>query len=159
MKKEKKERTDKKYKYGESMRWILRKPVTSSERLAAREKIDKAFYEYTKPTTAALNKNREPSYSDEYLDLMVPIDELEDIKKQLNVSPMVRIKKPDLRKGLPNILLAPNRPADLVADVSNKPPTLEDYLRLGITISQLSEEERKTVQQMLDATLYRKEEK
>jgi|ETNmetMinimDraft_33_1059910.scaffolds.fasta_scaffold26267_3 hypothetical protein len=131
----------------------------------SKEKIDKAFYELTKPKAPAASSKRlaanliygdkksgmlPPSYSDEYLDLMVPVEELEDIKKQLNVSPMVRIRKPDLRKGLPNILLA---------DASNKPPTLEDYLRLGITISQLSEEERKTVQQMLDATLNRKEEK
>ena len=84
---------------------------------------------------------------------MISPEEMLDVQKQLNVSPMVkkiRIKKPDLSKGLPNILLA---------DASTKPPTLEDYLRLGITISQLSDEERKTVQQMLDATLNRKEEK
>ena len=54
---------------------------------------------------------------------------------------MVRIRKPDLRRGLPNILLA---------DASNKPPTLEDYLRLGLSLAQLSEEERKNIQWMLD---------
>ena len=121
MKKEKKERTDKKYKYGEAMRWILREPAASSKKLVA--------------------TNTEPFYSDDYLDLAVPIEELEDIKQQLNVSPMVRIKKPDLRKGLPNILLA---------DASNKPPTLEDYLRLGLSLAQLSDEERKNIQWMLD---------
>ena len=52
MKKEKKERTDKKYKYGEAMRWVLRKPVAGSERLAAREEIDKAYYETAKPPAA-----------------------------------------------------------------------------------------------------------
>ena len=83
----------------------------------------------------------EPFYSDDYLDLAVPIEELEDIKQQLNISPMVRIKKPDLRKGLANILLA---------DASNKPPTLDDYLRLGLSLAQLSEEERKNIQWMLD---------
>jgi len=124
----KKERTDKKYKYGEAMHWFLRKPITKQ------------------PVTSS----KDPAHSDEYLDLMVPLEEFEDIKKQLNVGPMVRIKKPDLSAGLPNILLA---------DASTKPPTLEDYLRLGISLSQLSEEERKTVQQMLDATLNRKEEK
>ena len=125
-KKEKKERTDKKYRYGEAMRWFLRKPMpkqpaASSKRLVA--------------------SNNEPFYSDDYLDLLVPPEELEDIKQQLNVSPMVRIRKPDLRSGLPNILLA---------DASNNPPTLEDYLRLGLSLAQLSEEERKNIQWMLD---------
>ena len=83
----------------------------------------------------------EPHYSDDYLDLLVPPEELEDIRQQLNVSPMVRIKKPDLSKGLPNILLA---------DASNKPPTLEDYIRLGLSLAQLSDEERKNIQWMLD---------
>ena len=107
-----------------------------------------------KPVTKKLVANIQgPSYSDysdEYLDLMVPLEEFEDIKKQLNVGPMVRIKKPDLSKGLPNILLA---------DASNKPPTLDDYVKLGLSLAQLSDEERKAVQQMLDATLNRKEEK
>ena len=85
--------------------------------------------------------NTDPLYSDDYLDLLVPPEELEDIKQQLNVSPMVRIKKPDLRKGLPNILLA---------DASNKPPTLDDYIRLGLSLAQLSDEERKNIQWMLD---------
>ena len=122
----------------------------------SKERIDKAFYKLAKPPAASSSSKRlastntVPSYSDEYLDLMVPLEEFEDIKKQLNVSPMVRIKKPDLRKGLPNILLA---------DASNKPPTLDDYLRLGLSLARLSDEERKQVQQMLDATLNRKEEK
>ena len=94
--------------------------------------------------------NTEPLYSDDYLDLLVPPEELEDIKQQLNVSPMVRIKKPDLRKGLPNILLA---------DASNKPPTLEDYLRLGLSLAQLSDEERKNIQWMLDRSNPKPEEK
>ena len=47
----------------------------------------------------------------------------------------------------------------LLADASNKPPTLDDYIRLGLSLAQLSEEERKLVQQMLDATLNRKEKK
>jgi len=101
----------------------------------------------------------EPFYSDDYLDLLVPPEELEDIKQQLNVSPMVRIKKPDLRKGLPNILLAPDKPADLLADASNKPPTLEDYLRLGLSLAQLSDEERKNIQWMLDRSNPKPEEK
>jgi len=43
--------------------------------------------------------------------------------------------------GLPSILLA---------DASNKPPTLDDYIRLGLSLARLSDEERKLVQQMLD---------
>ena len=116
------------------------KPVTSSKKPVASSKRLADIY-------------TEPYFSDDYLDLVVPFEELEDIKQQLNVSPMVkeiRFKKPDLSKGLPNILLA---------DASNKPPTLDDYLRLGLSLARLSDEERKLVQQMLDATLNRKEEK
>ena len=147
----KKERKDKKHKYGEAMRWLVRKRDDLTPQ--RKQEIIKDFYDKSFPAASSkrlASTNTVPSYSDEYLDLMVPLEELEDIKQQLNVSPMVRIKKPDLRKGLPNILLA---------DVSNKPPTLDDYLRLGLSLAQLSEEERKTVQQMLDATLNRKEEK
>ena len=116
-----------------------------------KQEITKDFYDKSFPAASSkrlVASSSEPFYSDDYLDLEVPIEEFEDIKQQLNVSPMVRIKKPDLRKGLPNILLA---------DASNKPPTLEDYLRLGMSLSRLSDEERKLVQQMLDATLDRKE--
>ena len=144
-------RKDKKFKHAEATRYISRPPSTLSDEV--KKKIVNDFYNKSFPAASSkrlASTNTEPSYSDEYLDLMVPLEELEDIKQQLNVSPMVRIKKPDLRKGLPNILLA---------DVSNKPPTLDDYLRLGLSLAQLSEEERKTVQQMLDATLNRKEEK
>jgi len=105
---------------------------------------DMPWSKYYKPPASSkrlASTDTEPFYSDEYLDLLVPPEELEDIKQQLNVSPMVRIKKPDLRKGLPNILLA---------DVSNKPPTLEDYIRLGLELSQLSESERESIQFMLD---------
>ena len=119
-------RKDKKFKYGEAMRFIARPPSTIPKE--EKKKIVSSFY-------------KDPIYSDDYLDLAVPIEELEDIKQQLNVSPMVRIKKPDLRSGLPNILLA---------DASNKPPTLEDYLRLGLSLAQLSDEERKNIQWMLD---------
>ena len=138
----KKERKDKKYKHAEAVRWLVRNssPLTPQKK----QKIIKDFYDKSFPAASSkrlVASSSEPFYSDDYLDLAVPIEELEDIKQQLNVSPMVRIKKPDLRKGLPNILLA---------DVSNKPPTLEDYLRLGLSLAQLSEEERKNIQWMLD---------
>ena len=135
-------RKDKKFKYAEAMRSISQPPSTLSDK--DKKRIVKDFYDKSFPAASSkrlASTNTEPFYSDGYLDLEVPIDELEDIKKSLNVSPMVRIKKPDLRKGLPNILLA---------DVSNKPPTLEDYLRLGLSLAQLSEEERKNIQWMLD---------
>ena len=38
----------------------------------------------------------------------------------------------------------------LLADASNKPPTLDDYIRLGLSLAQLSDEERKSIQWMLD---------
>ena len=135
-------RKDKKFKHGEATRYISRPPSTLSDE--AKKKIVNDFYDKSFPAASSkrlVASSTDPIYSDDYLDLMVPPAELEDIKKQLNVSPMVRIKKPDLRSGLPNILLA---------DLSNKPPTLEDYLRLGMSLSQLSEEERKSIQWMLD---------
>ena len=105
---------------------------------------DMPWSKYYKPPASSkrlASTDTEPFYSDDYLDLMLSPEEVIDVQKQLNVGPMVRIKKPDLRKGLPNILLA---------DASNKPPTLEDYLRLGMSLARLSDEERKMVQQMLD---------
>mgnify|MGYP004451896971 FL=1 len=38
----------------------------------------------------------------------------------------------------------------LLADASNKPPTLEDYVKLGLSLSQLSQSERESIQFMLD---------
>ena len=132
----------KKKHYSEMMRHLVRKPddLTSQKK----QEIIKDFYDKSFPAASSkkiVASSSEPFYSDDYLDLEVPIEEFEDIKQQLNVSPMVRIKKPDLRSGLPNILLA---------DASNKPPTLEDYLRLGLSLAQLSDEERKNIQWMLD---------
>ena len=122
--------------------WATNRPSISKEE---KKKIVKDFYDKPAASSKRLaSTNTEPSYSDDYMEMMVPIDELEDIKKTLNVSPMVRIKKPNLRKGLPNILLA---------DASNKPPTLEDYLRLGMSLAQLSDEERKNIQWMLDRSM------
>jgi hypothetical protein len=64
---------------------------------------------------------------------------------------MVRFKKPSaLRAGLPNILLA---------DASNKPPSLEEYVKLGVQLSQLSQAERESIQFMLEKLKNRKGEK
>jgi len=38
----------------------------------------------------------------------------------------------------------------LMADASNRPPTLDDYVKLGLSLSQLSEQERESIQFMLD---------
>ena len=123
-------RNDKKYKYGEAMRYILRPPATSSKRPAA----------IIKKTEI----NTEPFYSDDYLDLMLSPRERDEMAFQLSggtprkVPANVRIKRE--RKGLPNILLAG----------IDKPPTLADYLELGLSLSQLSEQERESIQFMLD---------
>jgi len=122
-------RKDKKFKHGAAMSWILNrnKPLaTSSKRPVA--------------TIKKTEINTEPFYSDDYLDLMFSPNEMEDIKQQLNVSPMVKIKRE--RKGLPNILLA-----DASKDM---PPTLADFLELGLSLSQLSQQERESIQFMLD---------
>ena len=135
-------RKDKKFKHAEAMRSISRPPSTLSDEV--KKKIVNDFYNKSFPAASSkklVASSSEPFYSDDYLDLMLSPEEVIDVQKQLNVGPMVRIKKPDLRKGLPNILLA---------DASNKPPTLEDYLRLGMSLARLSDEERKMVQQMLD---------
>ena len=135
-------RKDKKFKHAEATRYISRPPSTLSNQ--DKKSIVDDFYNKSFPAASSkrlAGSSTDPIYSDDYLDLMLPPEELEDIKQQLNVSPMVRIRKPNLRSGLPNILLA---------DLSNKPPTLEDYLRLGLSLAQLSDEERKNIQWMLD---------
>tara|TARA_Y100001951_G_C11077111_1_gene149293 strand:+ start:41 stop:523 length:483 start_codon:yes stop_codon:yes gene_type:complete len=152
-------RKDKNWRY-ES--WATNRPSISKEEkkkvvrdFYEKAAVDKAYYNLAKPKAVKKAEvTTEPFYSDDYMDLLLSPEEAIDVQKQLNVSPLVRktrpvwhkikVKKSDLSSGLPNILLA---------DASNKPPTLEDYLRLGITISQLSDEERKNIQWMLDRSM------
>jgi hypothetical protein len=47
----------------------------------------------------------------------------------------------------------------LMAGASNRPPTLEDYLKLGLSLSQLSEAERESIQYMLDKSNPKPEDK
>ena len=47
----------------------------------------------------------------------------------------------------------------LLADASNKPPTLDDYVKLGLSLSQLSESERESIQFMLDKSQPKPEDK
>ena len=47
----------------------------------------------------------------------------------------------------------------LLADSSNKPPTLDDYLKLGLSLSQLSQAERESIQFMLDKSQPKPEDK
>lgn len=139
----------------------------------SKEKIDKAFYELVKPIPkgdlSGRNRNRdktklytatikdEPFYSDEYMDLMLDPLELDDVKQQLDVSPMVRFRTKEFNNMVLNNAKEkakrPGLPSILMVDASNKPPTLEDYLRLGITISQLSKSERESIQWMLDRSI------
>ena len=135
--------------------WATNRPSTSKEE---KKKILKSIYDKPAASSKRLaSTNTEPFYSDDYLDLMAPPEELEDIKKQLNVSSMVKLRRKRLddlvlrsakekikksNQGLPNILMASYDP--------NKPPTLEDYIRLGLELSQLSESERESIQFMLD---------
>jgi len=98
--------------------------------------------------------------TDDYLDLMLDDRELIDIKKSLEVGPLVKLKKDKLNNlilksatqkiidgnsGLPRALLARE----------DKPPTLEDYLQLGVAIGNSSESEREMVLDMLNKTLFR----
>jgi hypothetical protein len=50
-------------------------------------------------------------------------------------------------------------PSILVADASNKPPTLEEYVKLGLQLSQLSQAERESIQFMLNKLKDREEDK
>ena len=154
-------RKDKKHKYGAAVSWVARPKI--SEEVKA-----KAFYELAKPKVSSESRaasgkrlaasgkrlaasNTAPLYTDDYMELMLSPEEMIDVKKQLNVSPMVRFKKPSaLRAGLPNILLA---------DASNKPPTLEEYVKLGLQLSQLSQGERESIQFMLERLKDREEKK
>jgi len=47
----------------------------------------------------------------------------------------------------------------LMAGASNRPPTLEDYLKLGLSLSQLSQAERESIQFMLDKSQPKPEDK
>jgi hypothetical protein len=47
----------------------------------------------------------------------------------------------------------------LMAGANNRPPTLEDYLKLGLSLSQLSEAERESIQYMLDKSNPKPEDK
>jgi len=47
----------------------------------------------------------------------------------------------------------------LMADASNRPPTLDDYVKLGLSLSQLSETERESIQYMLDKSNLKPEDK
>ena len=71
--------------------WATNRPSISKEE---KKKILKSIYD--KPAASSkrlVSSDTEPFYSDDYLNLMVPPEELEDIKKQLNVSSMVKLKK------------------------------------------------------------------
>ena len=154
-------RKDKKHKYGAAVSWVARPKISEEEKA-------RAFYELAKPKVSSESRaasgkrlaasgkrlaasNTAPLYTDDYMELMLSPEEMIDVKKQLNVSPMVRFKKPSaLRAGLPNILLA---------DASNKPPTLEEYVKLGLQLSQLSQGERESIQFMLERLKDREEKK
>jgi len=97
----------------------------------------------------------DPHYSEDYLDLM-----LDDVKKSLKVGPLVKLKKEKLNNlvlksasdkiknatsGLPRVLMAKE----------DKPPTLEDYLQLGIAIGNLTSSEREMVLEMVNKTLFK----
>ena len=102
----------------------------------------------------------DPVYNDEYLDMILDPAEMSDVFKQLNVGPLVKLKKDklnnlvlnsarekikDANSGLPRVLLAKE----------DKPPTLEDYLQLGVAIGNLSATEREMVLDMLNKTIFR----
>ena len=102
----------------------------------------------------------DPHYSEDYLDLMLDDREFEDVKKSLKVGPLVKLKKEKLNNlvlksasdkiknatsGLPRVLMAKE----------DKPPTLEDYLQLGIVIGNLTSSEREMVLEMLNKTLFK----
>ena len=97
---------------------------------------------------------------DDYLDLMLDDREFEDVKKSLKVGPLVKLKKAKLNNlvlksasdkiknatlDLPRVLMAKE----------DKPPTLEDYLQLGIAIGNLTPSEREMVLEMLNKTLFK----
>tara|TARA_R100000008_G_scaffold50454_1_gene30143 strand:- start:288 stop:641 length:354 start_codon:yes stop_codon:yes gene_type:complete len=116
--------------------------------------------------TIEKNINDEPFYSDEYMPIHLEPNEIDDVFKQLKVSPMVMLKRNKLNdlilnsaaekiknanSGIGRILLAQN--------TNDKPPTLEDYLKLGITIGNLTDSERETVLEMLNKTIFKPKDK
>ena len=135
-------RKDKKFKHGEATRYISRPPSTLSKQdkksivdgFYKKEEIAKAYYDLAKPAATApdaMKAKRLENFAD-----VVIRDATQKFERD--------------HTGLPSILLA---------DASNKPPTLDDYIRLGLSLAQLSDEERKSIQWMLDRSNPKPEDK
>tara|TARA_Y100000294_G_scaffold151891_1_gene149975 strand:- start:1525 stop:1920 length:396 start_codon:yes stop_codon:yes gene_type:complete len=128
-------RKDKKYES-----WVTR-PKISKEVKA------KAFYKLAKPKTSSNDsmveltnsiikrKARKAERTRKFADAVIA-----DAKQKFERD----------HTGLPSIL---------VADASNKPPTLEEYVKLGLQLSQLSQAERESIQFMLNKLKDREEDK
>ena len=133
-------RKDKKHKYGAAVSWVARPKI--SEEVKA-----KAFYELAKPKVSSNDsmveltnsiikrKARKAERTRKFADAVIA-----DAKQKFERD----------HTGLPSIL---------VADASNKPPTLEEYVKLGLQLSQLSQAERESIQFMLNKLKDREEDK
>jgi hypothetical protein len=134
-------RKDKKFKYGEAMRSISRPPSTLSKQdkksivdgFYKKEEIAKAYYDLAKPAATApdaMKAKRLENFAD-----VVIRDATQKFERD--------------HTGLNSILLAD----------ASKPPTLDEYIRLGLSLAQLSDEERKSIQWMLDRSNPKPEDK
>ena len=133
-------RKDKKHKYGAAVSWVARPKISEEEKA-------KAFYKLAKPKTSSNDsmveltnsiikrKARKAERTRKFADAVIA-----DAKQKFERD----------HTGLPSIL---------VADASNKPPTLEEYVKLGLQLSQLSQAERESIQFMLNKLKDREEDK
>ena len=110
------------------------------------------------PKKDKTRKEEEPSASfyDSYVDGFI-YDTLEDAAAYDTFSPLHSDR---VKRGFAEAMLADAKEkykndtmglrSILLADASNKPPTLEDYVKLGLSLSQLSQSERESIQFMLN---------
>ena len=142
----------------------------------SKEKIDKAYYKLAKPKKGVVvvehhtvKKPTIAAVAQDFIDSAKPATTSPDSMTELTNS-IIR-RKANKAKRLENFADVVIRDATqkferdhtglnsiLLADAS-KPPTLDEYIRLGLSLAQLSDEERKSIQWMLDRSNPKPEDK
>ena len=154
-------RKDKKFRY---QSWAENPNIS-------KEEVDKAFYKLAKPKKGVVvvehhtvKKPTIAAVAQDFIDSAKPATTSPDSMTELTNS-IIR-RKANKAKRLENFADVVIRdatqkferdhtglPSILLAEASNKPPTLDDYIRLGLSLAQLSDEERKNIQWMLDRSM------
>jgi hypothetical protein len=155
-------RKDKKHKYGAAVKWVARPKFTEEEKA-------KAFYDLA--TEAATDSSKKPAASGKRLAASntAPLYTDDSMVELTNSIIKRKARKAERTRKFADAVIADAKqkferdhtglPSILVADASNKPPTLEEYVKLGLQLSQLSQAERESIQFMLNKLKDREEDK